>query len=161
MRYKTSKVLFPAAVFFLLSFCILSQLSSANPYLDKKHVTSAASDIIAAILDEDADTLMELSELPGAFEFDKKDKIKTFLKNYFNKAVETKEIKLQGVKLTSDHEGKAMVQVYQYTRKDRPYMEIYPRNETWSFVKGEKGSTRGKWRFLFDQTSVTSSAMQP
>ena len=161
MRYKTSKVLFPAAAFFLLSFCILLQLSSAHPYLDKKHVTSAASDIIAAILDEDADTLMELSELPGAFEFDKRDKIKTFLKNYFNKAVETKKIKLQGIKLTSDHEGKAMVQVYQYTREDLPGMEIYPRNETWSFVKGKSGSTRGKWRFLFDQTSVTSPAMQP
>ena len=150
MRHKTSKTALIAAALFFLSLCAIPTLSSADhPYTDKINLKSAVSEIIAAILNEDVDALIELTHLPETFQYNKEDKVKKLLKKYFDKIVETRGINVHSLELINSNEAAAMVSVYRFDRRGGiPGMDLKPRDETWNFVKGKKTPARGKWLFV-------------
>lgn len=155
MRHKTSKIAFIATAFFLLSLYTRPPLGNADPYTDKLKSKAAVTNFIAAILERDVDALLKRSHLPETFQFDKKDKIKKFLKNYFDPIVETRKIEIQSIKIANAREAEAMVWVYRFDRRENiPGTDLKPREETWRFIKG-KGSSfprdqRGKWLFVLE-----------
>lgn len=151
MRVKTRTIGLTAAIFLLLSLYIPPPLYGADPYTDKLELTATVKDFSDAVLDQDADALMEMTHLPGTFQFDKEEKIEKFLKSYYDVIVETRIIEVKSITRISETEGEAEISVYQFDRRpDIPGMDLPAREEVWKFIKLKKGSKLSPWLFVLE-----------
>ena len=152
MSRITTKILLLTAVFFFLALYTAPSFCNADPYVDKLKLKSTVKDIISAIMEQDVDSLMELSKLSGSFQYDKERYIRDMFKDYFNKTVATGAIEVKSMDINNEEEKaevKVLVHLVAINIIDDTLTE--PRHEVWNFVKGKKGSKRGKWILVFEQ----------
>ena len=150
MQHTTSKILLLITALLFVSLYAIPSFCETNPYLNKKRLESTVSKIISVIMKQDVNGLMELSQMAGSFQFDKKDHITRLMKNYFNKTVETSEIEVTDMNIISDGEARVTVTIHLSAITIINDTTTPPRDEVWNFVKGKSGSLRGKWILVFD-----------
>jgi len=151
MRRKATKFLLLTTVFFFLSFCMIPSFCNADSLADKGKLKSVVSDIIFAILEKNVDDLMELTQLEGSFQFDKKYYIQYLLNDYSSEYIATSAIEVKSIRIKSDEEAKVMVLTHLSSIDTQGGLGTAPRNEIWNFTKGERGPLRGKWLLVVEK----------